>query len=155
MILFADSECPDQDALMRGVVWAFAARICQETRFCMAKPIWCWNYSRLRVFNETWTVLFMIKTALFRQALVMFSQTRLCSRHIVLSVLIRFTTIYFYNTDYICDSLFSYSHRNPSEKESLCPHPLRSRPLTIDSFSDGRHSNFDKICLKRKFIKSP
>ena len=39
MILFADSEGPDQTARMRRLIWAFAARICQKTRFRMAGPV--------------------------------------------------------------------------------------------------------------------
>ena len=40
MILLADSEGPDQTARMRRLIWAFAVRICPETRFRMARPIY-------------------------------------------------------------------------------------------------------------------
>ena len=39
MILFADSEGPDQIAWMLRLIWAFAVRICPKTRFRMARPI--------------------------------------------------------------------------------------------------------------------
>ena len=39
IILLADSEGPDQTALMGSLIWAFAARICLKTRFYMAWPI--------------------------------------------------------------------------------------------------------------------
>ena len=37
MILSADSECPDQTAHSRSLIWAFAVRICPMTRFRMAE----------------------------------------------------------------------------------------------------------------------
>ena len=37
MILLADSEGPDQTALMRRLIWIFAVRIYPKTHLCMAK----------------------------------------------------------------------------------------------------------------------
>ena len=37
MILLADSEGPDQTARMRSLIWAFAVRICPNTRFPIAR----------------------------------------------------------------------------------------------------------------------
>ena len=39
MILLADNEGPDQTARMRRLIWAFAVRICPQTRFHIAQPI--------------------------------------------------------------------------------------------------------------------
>ena len=39
MILFADSEGPDQTAWMHRLIWVFAICICQKTCFRMALPI--------------------------------------------------------------------------------------------------------------------
>ena len=39
MILFVDSEGPDQPAWMRKLTCAFPVRICKKTRFRMAQPI--------------------------------------------------------------------------------------------------------------------
>ena len=38
MILFADSEGPNQTARMRRLIWAFAVCICHKTRFRMERP---------------------------------------------------------------------------------------------------------------------
>ena len=38
VILFADSEGPDQTARMRRLIWAFAVCICSNTRFLIARP---------------------------------------------------------------------------------------------------------------------
>ena len=50
MILFADSEGPDQTARMRSLIRAFAVRICPKTCFRMARPDWqykaCWLTDR-------------------------------------------------------------------------------------------------------------
>ena len=43
MILFADSEGPDQTAQMRTLIWAFAVCICPKTCFRMVRPIYCWT----------------------------------------------------------------------------------------------------------------
>ena len=40
MILLADSEGPDQTALMRSLILVFAARVCPKRRFRMARPKW-------------------------------------------------------------------------------------------------------------------
>ena len=39
MILFVDSEGPDQTAQMCSLIWAFAVRICPKTGFCMTWPL--------------------------------------------------------------------------------------------------------------------
>ena len=39
MILFADSEGPNQIVRMRRLMWAFADRMCPRVRFRMASPI--------------------------------------------------------------------------------------------------------------------
>ena len=39
MILIVGSEGPDQIARMRSLIWAFAVRLCQKTRFRMARPV--------------------------------------------------------------------------------------------------------------------
>ena len=39
MILFVDSEGPDQTARMRRLIWALAVRICPKARFRIAQPI--------------------------------------------------------------------------------------------------------------------
>ena len=39
MILLADSEGLDQTARMRSLIWAFAVRICSNSRFRILRPI--------------------------------------------------------------------------------------------------------------------
>ena len=39
IILFADTEGPDQTARMRSLIWTFAFRICSKTHFRMARPL--------------------------------------------------------------------------------------------------------------------
>ena len=39
MILLADSEGPNHTVRMHRLIWDFAVRICQNTRFRMARPI--------------------------------------------------------------------------------------------------------------------
>ena len=41
MILLADSEDPDQTALMRSLIWAFAVRVYPKTCFLLAWSIYC------------------------------------------------------------------------------------------------------------------
>ena len=38
MILFVDSEGPDQTTRMRRLIWGFAVHIFLKARFCMAQP---------------------------------------------------------------------------------------------------------------------
>ena len=40
MIMFTDSEGPDQTARMRRLIRAFAFRICPKTHFRMVRPKW-------------------------------------------------------------------------------------------------------------------
>ena len=50
MILFTDSEGPDQTARMRKLIWAFAARICPKTRFRLARPTCYGSYNYIFFF---------------------------------------------------------------------------------------------------------
>ena len=47
MIMWADSESPDQTAHLRSLIWAFAIRICPKTRFRLARPL-SWHTIAMR-----------------------------------------------------------------------------------------------------------
>ena len=54
MILFAESECPDQTVRMRRLIWAFAVRICPNTCFPMARPMYMYMYYWVVCYSQFW-----------------------------------------------------------------------------------------------------